>query len=66
MLTFLESIEPFEKMGGYWSFKFGDGYELAIEPLLFGQIYLALYKDGKLTIPYKSWKRISYWNKYRK
>jgi hypothetical protein len=31
---------------GYWSFKFGDGYELCFEPLLFNnQLYVALYKD---------------------
>lgn len=34
---------------GYRSFKFGDGYELCFEPLLFdGQMYVALYKDQQL------------------
>lgn len=44
----------------YYSFKFGDGYELAIEPLLFdNQYHVALYKDGELLmekIPIKSGK----------
>lgn len=38
-------------MQGYWSFKFGDGYELCFEPLIWdGQYYVALYKNfGLLT-----------------
>lgn len=33
----------------YYSFKFGDGYELCFEPLIMDeQMYVALYKDGDL------------------
>lgn len=32
--------------------KFGEGYELWLEPLIFdGQWYMALYKDKELLIP---------------
>jgi len=39
----------------YFSFKFGDGYELCFEPLFFDKMYVALYKDempltGKIPI----------------
>lgn len=41
---------PEDDLTGYWSYKFGDDeeYELCIEPLMFGQLYVALYKDGDL------------------
>jgi hypothetical protein len=43
-----ELINP-EGVPGYFSFKFGDGYELCFEPLLEeSQMYVALYKDGYL------------------
>ena len=41
-----------QEWSGYWSFKFGE-YELAIEPLLGGQAYIALYKNGELVLPDK-------------
>lgn len=44
--TWVEVV-PGDYTTGYWSFKFED-YELCIEPLLFGQLFVALYqgKDG--------------------
>ena len=48
MKTFEEALKlSFKKRKeGYYSFKFGDGFELALEPLLFdGQFYLALYQN---------------------
>lgn len=37
---------------GYESFRFGDDdeYELALEPLLFGQVAVALYHRGELIL----------------
>lgn len=51
MLTFLQSIENWEYHPEHltWSFKFGDGYELCVETLMFNQqAYIALYKDQSL------------------
>lgn len=47
--TLLTLSKGYKKEDGYFSFKFGDGYELCFEPLLFDkQWYVALYKDQKL------------------
>jgi len=45
-----EQLHPWAThQNGYWSFKFGDGYELCFEPLLWdNQYYVALYKDHEL------------------
>lgn len=58
MMTFDEVVaEGFETvMVGphpYHSFTFGDGYELAIEPLLFDRTAIALYHNGELILPDK-------------
>lgn len=45
-----EGFTPEES--GSFVYKFGDGYELWLEQLLFdGQWYMALYKDQQLLIP---------------
>lgn len=47
---------PVDVGGGfppYWSHTFGDGYELAIEPLTFGRWQVALYQHGELQLPRK-------------
>lgn len=31
-----------------YSFKFGDGYELCFEPLLWGKMYVGLYQNEEL------------------
>ena len=33
---------------GYWSLKLGDTHEVCLEPTLFGNWMLAMYKDGDL------------------
>ena len=43
--------EGFETKNGYFTYKFGDGYELNIEPLINQQYYVALYKNQELLIP---------------
>lgn len=50
MISFREALRKgFEESDGYYSFKFGDGYELNFEPLLFdNQYYVALYKNKEL------------------
>lgn len=54
MLTTRQAIEAgfeFEAVDGhrgFWSFTFGDGYKLAMEPLIFGQVLVALYQHGEL------------------
>ena len=55
MITFWEALKKWkqeivpgeEDRTPYFSFTFGDKkeYELCIEPLLFGQFYIALYKE---------------------
>lgn len=37
----------------YYAFDFDDGYELTLEPLLFGRWTLALYRHGHLVMPAK-------------
>lgn len=47
--TFRSLEKGFIKHTHYWSFLFGDGYELCFEQLLLDeQMYVALYKDGEL------------------
>jgi hypothetical protein len=44
--------QGFVKKEGYYSFEFGDGYELCLEQLIFDeQWYLALYQHQSLLIP---------------
>ena len=52
MQSTLEAIkEGFETSEAGFFYKFGDGYELWLEQLLFdGQWYMALYKDHNLMI----------------
>lgn len=33
---------------GVWSFRFGDGYQLSMEPMILGQICVALYQNDAL------------------
>lgn len=51
--TLLAISQGFEKDElGTYTFKFGEGYELALEPLIFDeQWYVALYQNEKLLIP---------------
>lgn len=53
MLDTLKAIAAgFEAKDGYYSYKFGDGYELCLEQLIFDQQwYLALYQNQELLIP---------------
>ncbi len=47
----IEGFKPYEDTGSF-VYKFGDGYELWFEKLLFDQQwYVALYKDKELMIP---------------
>jgi hypothetical protein len=51
MKTTIQALnDGFNNSDGYFSFKFGDDYEyeLCVEPLLWGQMYVALYKDQDL------------------
>lgn len=50
METTLEALlNGFDFDGQVWSYKFGEGYELCFEPLLWdNQMYVALYKDKSL------------------
>lgn len=50
MKTFGEALASgFVPDNGCWSFKFGEGYELMFEPLLFdNQWYVALYQNQEL------------------
>lgn len=50
MKTTFEALEEgFEKKQHGYSYKFGDGYELCFEQLIWdGQMYVALYKDKEL------------------
>ena len=52
MLSTLEALaKNFTLKNNAFVYEFGDGYELAFEPLLFdGQMYVALYKDKSLLI----------------
>lgn len=52
MQTTLESLNKgFEDMGSYWVYRFGDGYELCFESLLYDeQMYVALYKNKVLLV----------------
>lgn len=43
-----EEISP--ETGGFFSFSFGEGYKLAIEPLIPEGYYVALYQDGFLIL----------------
>lgn len=49
-------VDPTQPLLGYWSLKVG-GIELAVEPLMFDQCYLAVYDDHERTlvdkIPFK-------------
>lgn len=53
MISTIEAIlKGFDVQEGGFVHKFGDGYELWLEKLLFdGQWYIALYKDQELLIP---------------
>lgn len=55
MMKTLEAIaESFTPKDGCYSFEFGDGYELCLEPLLFDeQWYLALYQNQDLILKEK-------------
>ena len=53
MLTTREAVEssfdPVDIGGArYWTFTFGDGYALNIEPTIFGQYLVALYQHDEL------------------
>lgn len=49
--TLLAISKSFAPEDGYYSFKFGDGYELCLEQLIFDeQWYLALYQNQELLI----------------
>lgn len=50
MRTTLEALnDGFKREQGYYSFKFGEGYELCFESLLFDkQYYVALYQNQVL------------------
>lgn len=52
MQTFQETMQPWRFKDGYYSYKFGQGYELTFEPLeADGQMYFALYYKGSIVIP---------------
>lgn len=50
MLTTKQALKAgYKWKNSYWSYKFGDGYELCFEPLIWNnQMYVALYKDMEL------------------
>lgn len=51
MKTFNEALDDgYTEQDGYYGFRFGDEgeYELTFESLLFGQWYVALYRNGEL------------------
>lgn len=50
MLSTFEALKKgYEAIGNSFTFKFGDGYELVFERLIFdNQMYVALYKDQEL------------------
>lgn len=52
MKSFIHALmDSFEQKDGYFSYEFGDGYELTFEPLLFdNQYHVALYHDKELLI----------------
>lgn len=43
-LTALTAGDYRQRASGYFSIEFGDNYELAFEPLLHGNFYVALYQ----------------------